>query len=187
MIPFAIPWPRPRKRAVLPLPVATSSATTSHIPHGRPSGLVRGGRRPPRPSRDPVASFTAVAPASSPPDVLVREAAFYSRPRRLARGGEHPCGYPSFAAATPLPLPGRRPLAALTWTCLRQLPPAPLPPAASSAATCPRPSSIATLHGRLAVPSPQPLSICAGRSSRPPRRRVFRGGGCGGVPAAAPR
>ena len=119
------------------------------IPNGRPRGLlVHGGRRPPRPSRDPMASSTVVASASPPPDVLVREA----RPLRtsgLTSGGEDPCGHPvaSSAAAAPLPLPHRGQSAttspaavrealsteatspaAVPWKCLRRRPPALLSP-----------------------------------------------------------
>ena len=105
------------------------------IPHGRPRGLVRGGRRRLQPSRDPVASFVAVAPAFPPPDVLVREAVATRpsaqtrlrrrRPLRPSRGPFRDGGNSTPPPSRPR---RRRPLAAVPWTCLRRRTPAPLPP-----------------------------------------------------------
>ena len=179
MIPAAIPWPLPRQRAVLPLPAAASSATTS--PTDVRAALSAEGN-----------SSSAVFP---PPDVLAREAAPHGRPRRLIRGSEDPHGHHVASSAAAVAsrsatngrprglddVPSRRSRGLLRGGA----PPDPLPPAASSAATCPRPSSEATAHSRPAdAVGASPPSIGAGRGARPPRRRVFRGGG---VPSVAPR
>ena len=181
---------------------ASSTEKTCSIPHGIPRGLVRRGsprnllvassapaatpslpaprpwRHPPRrrrvlggddPRGDLVAASAAAGRAPSPPLVC-------GEPRRHAPRTPSPTAVhadSSAEAKTP---------AAIPWPPSRRRHLSLSPVGASSAATCPRPSSTATAQGRVAdaacVPPP------AGRSARPPRRRVFHGGG---VPAAASR
>ena len=169
----------------LPQPRPAMPMTTS--PKGVCAALSTHGGDDPR--GHPVASSAAAGDASPPGSRPPRPSAqIHPRRRRhlrpsrglLCGGGTSPPSrsgprrHPPRPSARPCPR-RRSPLATVPWTCLRRRPhaPRPLRPRPRRYARAPRPRQ----------PTAIPLMRWA-PSARPPRRRVFGGGG---VPVAAPR